>query len=284
MSFFFLLLVIVGFSFSYSGGHERHVLCASGLSLDFPPECITAPDIDAHVQSWNQMDMLNETELGAAFMQATIANGTSFTEPQLFHSYGVSAMQPPCHVDNNNFNPWTSAGMPPSQGPVPFDSVTSQSQFMMSAGMLPCQNPISLAYATGQDQLIIDPGMFRSQDPNSHYATGQDQLPMHSGTLPSQAPTSVVHNDAQNQPTVSAAALGAAPASFACTQPGCQALFKRDTDRIRHEASKHGINGMLHFCQIPGCPKSFGAGYTRKDKLTEHMWRKHADLGFTKRV
>lgn len=48
---------------------------------------------------------------------------------------------------------------------------------------------------------------------------------------------------------------------FDCTQPGCQASFRRDSDRIRHEASKHGINGSLHFCQIPGCPKSQGVGY-----------------------
>lgn len=68
-----------------------------------------------------------------------------------------------------------------------------------------------------------------------------------------------------------------------CTQ-GCGATFKRDSDRIRHEASIHGINGLLHLCPVQGCSKSAGAGYTRKDKLTEHLWRKHGNLGFAKRA
>jgi hypothetical protein len=71
-----------------------------------------------------------------------------------------------------------------------------------------------------------------------------------------------------------------------CSQFGCPVAFKRDSDRIRHEASVHGLNQVLqlHLCPIAGCLKSQGAGYTRKDKLTEHMWRKHADLGYVKRV
>ncbi|KAF8847875.1 hypothetical protein BDZ45DRAFT_698829 [Acephala macrosclerotiorum] len=72
-------------------------------------------------------------------------------------------------------------------------------------------------------------------------------------------------------------------ASFACNA-GCQATFRRDSDRIRHESSVHGINAVLHFCHVQGCPKSNGAGYKRKDKLTEHLWKKHANLGFVKRV
>jgi hypothetical protein len=134
----------------------------------------------------------------------------------------------------------------------------SFNQCMMDPGMLPLEIPIPLNHATLHGQLMINPGI-----------------------LPSQPPTPLGYATVQNQATVSA--LPAATA-FACTQPGCQAMFKRYTDRIRHEASKHGINGMLYFCQIVGCPKSFGAGYTRKDKLTEHMWKKHANLGYVKRV
>jgi hypothetical protein len=44
------------------------------------------------------------------------------------------------------------------------------------------------------------------------------------------------------------------------------------------------VNFIRHFCHVQGCPKSNGAGYKRKDKLTEHLWKKHADLGFVKRV
>jgi hypothetical protein len=33
-----------------------------------------------------------------------------------------------------------------------------------------------------------------------------------------------------------------------------------------------------------GCNKSEGVGYTRKDKLTEHLWKKHGNLGYVKRT
>ncbi|KAL2073903.1 hypothetical protein VTL71DRAFT_11229 [Oculimacula yallundae] len=68
-----------------------------------------------------------------------------------------------------------------------------------------------------------------------------------------------------------------------CTQAHCNETFTRDSDRIRHESGVHGINRLLHLCQVPGCVKGHGAGYTRKDKLTEHMWKKHAALGYVKR-
>jgi len=71
-----------------------------------------------------------------------------------------------------------------------------------------------------------------------------------------------------------------------CSILGCPVFFNRDGDRIRHEASVHGLNQVfqLYLCPIAGCMKSQGAGYTRKDKLTEHMWKKHSDLGFMKKV
>jgi hypothetical protein len=71
-----------------------------------------------------------------------------------------------------------------------------------------------------------------------------------------------------------------------CSILGCPVAFNRDSDRIRHEAAVHGFNQalQLHLCPILNCPKSQGAGYTRKDKLTEHMWKKHGDLGYVKRV
>lgn len=71
-------------------------------------------------------------------------------------------------------------------------------------------------------------------------------------------------------------------ARIPCSQ-GCAITFSRDSDRVRHEQVKHG-NRPLYLCEIPGCAKSVGTGYTRKDKLTEHMWKKHAALGYTKRM
>jgi hypothetical protein len=69
-----------------------------------------------------------------------------------------------------------------------------------------------------------------------------------------------------------------------CHQFGCFATFKRDPDRIRHEAAVHGINKATYLCHVVGCNKSQGVGYTRKDKLTEHLWKKHGNLGYVKRT
>jgi hypothetical protein len=89
----------------------------------------------------------------------------------------------------------------------------------------------------------------------------------------------------QLPPTVAATAA-TAHGRIPCSILGCSVAFNREGDRIRHEASVHGLNQVfqLYLCPIAGCPKSWGAGYTRKDKLTEHMWKKHGDLGYVKKV
>jgi hypothetical protein len=67
-----------------------------------------------------------------------------------------------------------------------------------------------------------------------------------------------------------------------CTNPTCTRIFKRHFERIRHEASVHRTNRQRHLCPITGCPKSHGKGYTRPDKVTEHLWKKHGNLGYMK--
>jgi hypothetical protein len=69
-----------------------------------------------------------------------------------------------------------------------------------------------------------------------------------------------------------------------CTQPGCTRTFTRDSDRIRHNNTVHGARQAVYLCPVAGCPKSQGMGYSRADKVTEHKWKKHADLGYTKRA
>jgi hypothetical protein len=66
---------------------------------------------------------------------------------------------------------------------------------------------------------------------------------------------------------------------FLCKVLGCESTFTRLGDRNRHVESMH--NKALHFCLVPGCEKNLrrgGKGYTRKDKLQEHMQKKHAGL------
>ncbi|KAH8595225.1 hypothetical protein B0O99DRAFT_623518 [Bisporella sp. PMI_857] len=69
---------------------------------------------------------------------------------------------------------------------------------------------------------------------------------------------------------------------FQCSN--CMATFTRDADRIRHENTKHRMVPGTHVCPITPCPKSQGVGYSRPDKLKEHLWKQHANLGYTKRT
>ncbi|KAH8593784.1 hypothetical protein B0O99DRAFT_595896 [Bisporella sp. PMI_857] len=73
------------------------------------------------------------------------------------------------------------------------------------------------------------------------------------------------------------------PPTFNCHF--CMQSFTRDADRIRHENTTHlGNLGQLYLCPVPGCVKSQGNGYSRADKVTEHLWKKHANLGYVKRT
>ncbi|CZR66277.1 uncharacterized protein PAC_16178 [Phialocephala subalpina] len=62
----------------------------------------------------------------------------------------------------------------------------------------------------------------------------------------------------------------------------CNRSFKRDCDRGRHERSIHSATHGRFVCPIAGCPRSQGAGYCRADKVKEHLWKKHRDLGYVK--
>jgi hypothetical protein len=73
-------------------------------------------------------------------------------------------------------------------------------------------------------------------------------------------------------------------ATMPCTAPWCLITFKRKHERDRHAASVHGINHRVYLCHVNGCPKNRGTPFSRPDKLTEHMWKKHGNLGYRKRV
>jgi len=60
-----------------------------------------------------------------------------------------------------------------------------------------------------------------------------------------------------------------------CVCPGCNKTFTRDSDARRHFRTIHQAPTSLHLCSIPECPKGQGAGYSRINKLKEHLRLKH---------
>jgi hypothetical protein len=98
-------------------------------------------------------------------------------------------------------------------------------------------------------------------------------------------PANIVMPIPQQIPQAQAVHADPAPirGAIRCSVPWCPMTFKRKHEQTRHEASVHSINQGVHRCPVIGC-SSYGRGYSRRDKLTEHMWKKHANLGYTKRV
>jgi hypothetical protein len=64
----------------------------------------------------------------------------------------------------------------------------------------------------------------------------------------------------------------------------CNRTFTKPSDLERHIVSVHQAVQGRFLCPIGGCIKSQGVGYTRQDKVTEHLWKKHGNLGYAKRV
>ncbi|PMD18657.1 hypothetical protein NA56DRAFT_242173 [Hyaloscypha hepaticicola] len=148
---------------------------------------------------------------------------------------------------------------------------------LMNGGLLPPTDFFQFA----DDGKIGHELSFPEQSPEATSMQGQpdgSNVWDSSGLANAAAP----YNGQASNPPYAANAVPQWPDVFLCHYPTCRQTFKRDTDRSRHEQSVHFNNPGLHLCPIAGCPKSYGKGYSRPDKVTEHLWRKHANLGFTK--
>ena len=70
------------------------------------------------------------------------------------------------------------------------------------------------------------------------------------------------------------AAVTEAGGRFGCPRPGCNKTFGRAGDLERH-TKKHQDGPKEHDCPIRDCPRQGTHGFTRKDKLNDHLKAKH---------
>ena len=104
--------------------------------------------------------------------------------------------------------------------------------------------------------------------------------------LPNLTNTTLVAQGPQvqvQQAASQAQSASTAPTTTTTICAHCNRIFKRRSDLARHITNVHGVNQALHLCPVVRCPRSQGAGYSRADKLKEHLWKKHAALGHVKR-
>ena len=61
---------------------------------------------------------------------------------------------------------------------------------------------------------------------------------------------------------------------FHCHAPDCKAAFKSMADLKRH-SGMHCTDPVMYSCEKPGCDRVGDNGFTRKDKLRDHVRQKH---------
>ena len=64
---------------------------------------------------------------------------------------------------------------------------------------------------------------------------------------------------------------------FRCDAPDCKAAFNSMADLKRHSAM-HCTNPVMYSCDRPGCDRVGDNGFTRKDKLRDHIRQKHKGM------
>jgi hypothetical protein len=148
---------------------------------------------------------------------------------------------------------------------------------LMSGGLLPPTDSFQFADNGNLGHELSFP--VRSREPTSMQGQPDGSTVWDSSGV---ANAAAPYNGQGSNPTYAPNAVHQWPAVILCNYPTCAQTFKRDSDRSRLEQSVHFKSPGLHLCPIAGCPKSYGKGYSRPDKVTEHLWRKHANLGFTK--
>jgi hypothetical protein len=65
-----------------------------------------------------------------------------------------------------------------------------------------------------------------------------------------------------------------------CPYPGCARTFNRTFNLFRHNVLAHGQPRVRYLCPLAGCRHSLGEGFSRHDKLREHMRKVHGNHKF----
>jgi hypothetical protein len=158
---------------------------------------------------------------------------------------------------------------------------------MAASGIL--FNPFSIDWAGWDPILMTSDPVFPNID--DQFANVGNAFVFPPGNLLGDEPTfaslSASHASHAAAPIASAAPPTTAPTlprqpaqhRFPCTQAPCVKSFVRDADRRRHEKSTHFAQYGAHCCPVAGCPKSYGAGFCRPDKVKEHLRNQHGAQG-----
>jgi hypothetical protein len=208
----------------------------------------------------------NRSFVGAEFLPYTVADIDSIYDAAL-----------PTSADPQMAS-WTPSGMHTNSGGAGMVGTTTLTESVPDV----CGTR-SIAFLHGWDS-ITDPAYTSSLTDHGHFPNIQ--------MFPSFEPS---YQAGSNTPSIlgGGTATASLPPSVPpvvgrvlCLWGDCTSTFGRLADRNRHVNSVHlGVSqGQAHLCPIVGCDKSYGKGYSRADKVTEHLWKRHGDLGYRKGI
>ena len=63
--------------------------------------------------------------------------------------------------------------------------------------------------------------------------------------------------------------------AYTCREDHCSVKFKSWSDLTRHTTNRHCLNPTKYPCEVPWCKRSGDNGFTRKDKLRDHVRNTH---------
>lgn len=146
-------------------------------------------------------------------------------------------------------------GRPFNVAPVSYKPQDNPSGFLVQ----------SLAPPTHEDPGVIKP--FETPPVNYH--------------VPSEPPMVAEQTFAVSSTHINVDAESTTKARHMCNWLACDRSFSRTADRDRHVRTKHSKARTYH-CREPGCKKGAGywKGYSRIDKLQDHMRKKHLGVAF----
>jgi hypothetical protein len=218
------------------------------------------------------------------FNDGSLLNENSIVDQDLFMLYG-------------NYNPllWNQVPMlygnydmlPPNEITLPGFGYDQgyQDQFMFPQNITVDNNKVPILYGNydmSPPNEIALPGFGYDQGYQDQFMFPQNITVDNNFQQFDNIANMIAFPAAANVPTGPMAAVQAPPTAIqpvpgqrvTCTV--CLGTFSRTSDLTRHLNSVHHIGPrVLHLCTVLGCPKSFGPGYSRQDKLKEHLKKAH---------
>ncbi|KAH7327062.1 hypothetical protein BKA65DRAFT_480782 [Rhexocercosporidium sp. MPI-PUGE-AT-0058] len=181
----------------------------------------------------------------------------SSCEPQFDYVFGVAENRSSCQSGTRKTSDAVSNRRLSTTPRTPHFDTDPFSQYLDSTGNKELPSPLSTALPSVS-------GGYLSGSSIAEYATPLAAMPTLSPVCDIALPSTFHIHEMKE---------------YACPYLTCLRSFTRPCDLLRHSQIH---TATKYHCLLPGCPAAGEGGYWGRAKLTEHLWKRHGDLGFCK--